>query len=147
MTMTKEQKDLLIQDLCGRLPYGVKCTSGVDDAILIVNGINPDCCGASEVQVTYERSGINFDSTISAIRPYLFPMSSITEEQEEELKNIYYSFDGMFQYTERIFDRIPFSKMKYFPYQIEEFFNKNHIDYRGLIPLGLANDATGLNIY
>ena len=74
-------------------------------------------------------------------------MSSMTEEQEEELKNIYYRYNGMFQYTQRIFDRIPFSEMKYFPYQIEEFFNKNHIDYRGLIPMGLAKDATGLNIY
>ena len=84
---------------------------------------------------------------IEDVKPYLFPMSSMTEKQEEELKNIYYSYNGMFQYAERIFDRIPFSKMKYFPYQIEEFFNRNHFDYRGLIPKGLAKDATGLNIY
>jgi hypothetical protein len=30
---------------------------------------------------------------------------------------------------------------------LEDFFNKNHIDYRGLIPMGLAIDATGKNIY
>ena len=28
-----------------------------------------------------------------------------------------------------------------------DWLNKNYFDYRGLIPLGLAVDATGLNIY
>ena len=61
---------------------------------------------------------------------------------------MYYSLvNGMFYYTERIFDGIPFGKMKYFPYQIEKFFNENHIDYRGLIKRGLAIDATNKNIY
>lgn len=63
--MTKKDRELLLQDLSARLPYGVKCISGVDNATLIIEGINPNCCGASEVQVTYEKSGINFDTTIS----------------------------------------------------------------------------------
>lgn len=33
------------------------------------------------------------------------------------------------------------------PTKLIDFFHKNHIDYLGLIPKGLANDATGLNIY
>ena len=138
--MKQEDKDLLFKDLCGRLPYRVKVESIF---------INPDT-------KEHKPYGIEvFDATnilmirdgLGEFKPYLFPLSSMSEEQEEELKNIYYSFNGMFQYTERIFDKIPFRKMKYFPYQIEEFFNKNHIDYRGLIPMGAAIDATGLNIY
>ena len=144
MTITQEQKDLLLKDLCGRLPYGVKIQT-------------PTNCWTSEEGICELKEIFKGDDGLFRIgdvgalieysKPYLFPMSSMTEEQEEELKNIYYRYNGMFQYTERIFDRIPFSKMKYFPYQVEEFFNKNHIDYRGLIPMGLANDATNLNIY
>ncbi len=129
--MKQEQKELLLKDLCARLPYGVKCVSGVNDATLIIEGINPNCCGASEVQVTYEKSGINFDTTISAIKPYLFPMSSMTEEQEELREEILDFYNSMeLCYIELI-----------------DWYNKNHIDYRCLIGKGLALDATGLNIY
>ena len=132
--MTTEQKNLLLKDLCARLPYGVKCVSGVDDATLVINGINPECCGASEVQVTYERSGINFDTTISAIKPYLFPLSSMTEEQMEELIKLINTGQNDNNEFMRSLCRI-------------EFYHINHFDYRGLIPMGLANDATGLGIY
>ena len=141
--MTQEDKDLLLQDLSARLPYGVKCVSGVDDATLIVEGINPNCCGASEVQVTYERSGINFDTTISAIKPYLFPLSSMTEEQKNEYHYIvnYISSDDTENWKEGEFVYVDqFS-------QLMHFYHINHLDYMGLIPKGLANDATGLNIY
>lgn len=133
--MTKEEKDLLLKDLCGRLPYGVK--------VNIISGESKNRI----VHLTEDNICHLTNGWWSECKPYLFPMSSMTEEQEEELKNIYYHYNGMFQYAERIFDGIPFSKMKYFPYQVEEFFNKNHIDYRGLILMGLAKDATGLNIY
>ena len=86
--MTQADKDLLLRDLCARLPYGVKCTTGVEDTIKIIEGINPWCNGASQVQVTYELSGINFDTTISAIKPYLFPLSSMTTAQKKEYANL-----------------------------------------------------------
>lgn len=143
--MTKEEKDLLLKDFCGRLPYGVKIevTYSKDSGSSLRARL---CCEGINILDT-NILGL-FQQSEIYIKPYLFPMSSMTKEQEEELKNMYYSLiNGMFYYTERIFDGIPFSKMKYFPYQIEEFFNKNHIDYRGLIPMGLAKDATGLNIY
>ena len=141
--MTQEDKHLLLEDLCARLPYGVKCISGVDDATLIIEGINPNCCGSAEVQVTYERSGINFDTTISAIKPYLFPLSSMTEEQKNNCpicetnlniikSNIGY---GIIEIPWRL------------SYLFIDWCNKNHFDYRGLIPMGLALGATGLNIY
>jgi hypothetical protein len=142
--MTPEE-ELLLKDLCGRLPYGVKIQT-------------PTNCWTSEEGICELKEIFKGDDGLFRIgdvgallkysKPYLFPLSSMTEEQEEELKNIYYNiFNGMFHYTERIFDGIPFSKMKYFPYQIEEFFNRNHFDYRGLIPKGLAKNATNLNVY
>lgn len=141
--MTQENKDLLLRDLSARLPYKVKCVSGVDDAILIIEGINPNCNGASEVQVTYERSGINFDTKISSIKPYLRPMSSMTEEEKKEYYNLC---------IEEEREEIEFGEWitrVYYHNTIEsiDLLNKNHFDYRDLIPLGLAKDATGLNIY
>ena len=61
------------------------------------------------------------------IKPYLFPISSMTEEQKLE----YY---GTFSLSGDISGSI-------------DFYNKHHLDYRGLIPMGLAIDATGKNIY
>lgn len=132
--MTQENKEILLKDLCARLPYGVKCVSGVDDAVLIIEGINPPCCGASEIQVTYEKSGINFDTTLSAIKPYLFPISSMTAEQKRECARLlaHTSNIDMIQITgESTYD----------------WFNKNMFDWRGLIPKELAIDATDKNIY
>lgn len=126
--MTQEQKDLLLRDLCGRLPYGVKCSFGVDDAIYEITGVNPRSCGASEIQATHIKSSINGDFRLNSYKPYLFPMSSMTEEQLTDL-------------TKFVANGIMDENIVY------DWFNKNHIDYRGLIPMGLANDATGKNIY
>ena len=126
--MTREEKDLLLKDLCARLPYGVKCSFGVDDVIYEICGINPVCCGASEIQATHVENGINGDFPSSTCKPYLFPLLSMTEEQKNDL-------------TKFVANGITNENIVY------DWLNKNHFDYRGLIPLGLANDATELNIY
>jgi hypothetical protein len=145
--MTQEDKELLLKDLCARLPYGVKCSFGVDDAIYEICGINPVCCGASEIQATHIKSGINGDFAINACKPYLFPLSSMTEEQKMEIKSLcdgteifddggwmsYISIVGSFNFELNL--------------SVVDWLNKNHFDYIGLIPKGLAIDATGLNIY
>lgn len=107
--MTQEQKDLLLKDLCARLPYGV-----------ILN-----CCNiVSETLTLISYKGlINNDYDIDEVKPYLFPLSSMTKEQDKEFMNIQIGYPSV------------------------DWFNKNHIDYRGLIERGLAIDATGLNIY
>ena len=70
---------------------------------------------------------------IKDVKPYLFHLSSMTEEQKEEYKQFLEDIDG---YVYSI-DCVP---------QID-WLNKNHFDYRGLIEKGLAIDATNLNIY
>lgn len=135
--MTQEQINLLITDICSRVPYGVKCSFGVDDAIYIIEGINPNCCGASEIQATHIKSGINGDFKINSCKPYLYPLLSMTEEQKKDYDKIIYHSIGEYSDIVEIdlFD------------ELQEFYHKNHFDYKGLIPMGLANDATGLNIY
>ena len=83
--MTQKDKDLLIKDLSSRLPYGVRCSFGVDDAVYEITGINPSACGASEIQATHVKSGINGDFKLSSCKPYLYPLSSMTEEQKKEI--------------------------------------------------------------
>ena len=67
-------------------------------------------------------------------KPYLFPLSSMTEEQTKELINLINTGQNDNNEFMRTLCRI-------------EFYHKHHFDYRGLIPMGLAIDATGLNIY
>ena len=123
--MTQEDKELLLKDLCARLPYGVKfmcnkniyTTKGLD---LIVTDE-----GDWEYAVTAKDTA---PIEIDFIKPYLFPLSSMTEEQQMEL-------------TKFVANGIQGENILY------DWYNKNHFDYRGLIPMGLAIDATNLNIY
>ena len=82
---------------------------------------------------------------IECIKPYLFPLSSMTEEQKKYISNKW----GI---NEEFDFEIDPNWGEYFVelgYTVEfiDWLNKNHFDYRGLIPMGLAIDATNLNIY
>lgn len=123
--MTQEDKELLLKDLCARLPYGVKIelTWWVMDEGTYVN-------------VTLEPEHIeqllNYENYITEIKPYLFSLSNMTEEQKKEYQ--YITERWMYDSSYSISDSI-------------DWLNKNHFDYRGLIPMRLAIDATNLNIY
>jgi hypothetical protein len=135
--MTEEQKNLLMRDLCARLPYGVKCIEKTpiedfqDKNLWEIDRIRFDTnmFGMSNCYVCYGQY-----EDIHNIKPYLFPLSSMTEEQKEEhkdlLDNQYLSFDA----NGNLFT-------------LQDFYCKYHLDYRGFIPDGLAEDATGKNIY
>ena len=119
--MTQVNKELLLKDLCSRLPYGVKIS--VNNNIESLQGIN-----VLDNVVEY---GSFLSSNIEEVKPYLFPLSSMTEEQEEEYNDLNSYELGCFPHTEDALD----------------YLIKNHFDYRGLIPMGLAIDATVLDIY
>ena len=124
--MTQEQKDLLIKDLCSRLPYGVKVL--YDSQIKELQYIEPVYDEVKLLDYT-----MNYTVGIEEIKPCLFPCSSMTEEQKEEhqdLINNHYNFDA----NGNVFT-------------LQDFYCKYHFDYRGLIPMDLANDATNKNIY
>ena len=126
--MTQTDKDLLVKDLCSRIPYGVKFVIDNDqNNVRTLTGID-EAIPYEDWQMCAFARGISA-IPIEDIKPYLFPMSSMTEEQKmEEYKLMNSNF-----YTSTV--------------ELPDFYNKNHLDYRGLIPKGLANDATGLNIY
>ena len=130
--MTKEDKDLLLKDLCGRLPYGVKIHIGKTQRIEVFSDINL-------------RIG-SINNTYADIKPYLFLLSSMTEEQCEKFK-IISGWDGEWEDIKRgKFSCIGYIGLDYI-YDTIDWLNKNHFDYRGLIEKSLALDATELNIY
>jgi hypothetical protein len=133
--MDKELKDLLLKDLCTRLPYGVRFM--IDKIYLTENMIKD---GYDKIQELYgitcegnvELLNTDYHMPVESIKPYLFPLSSMTEEQKQEYQHI----------TERwMYDS------SYSISDSTDWLDVNHFDYRGLIEKGLAIDATGLNIY
>lgn len=134
--MKQEEKDLLLKDLCARLPYGVKVYGNYSysDGEKIVDDKRVEVLDISTLD--WFLNGIE-------IKPYLFPMSSMTEEQKKEYESLCIKVTP--EYT-NFYDLI-FPKEYYDTVKSIDYLYKNHIDVRGLIPKGLANDATGLNIY
>ena len=131
--MVQNEKDLLLKDLCYRLPYGVKAQ--------VYNHWRDDI---QDETITIENLHQLIETfSIKDIKPYLFPLSSMTEDQKNEYYSIvnYISSDDTENWKEGEFIYVDqFSSLIH-------FYHINHLDYLGLIPKGLAIDATGLNIY
>ena len=119
--MTQEDKELLLKDLCARLPYGViiQVKDWTDlDAELKIGHIN--------------RLQINDVE----LKPYLFPMSSMTDAEKEEYCQLQ--------------QRVIYNSKGLVNEDVTKYINwcyKKHLDINNLIPIGLAIDATNLNIY
>ena len=137
--MKQEDEELLIKDLYSRLLYEVECK----DIYINVSG------KLTEISTRYNMCRLSDvygelkTCYIPNCRPYLFPMSSLTEEQLYELKEMF-GFEIEFS-NQSIFHHGCFGYLEMDI--LFEWLNKNHFDYRGLIEKGLAMDATNKNIY
>ena len=128
--MNQEDKELLLKDLCARLPYGVEA----------------DCVG-EYVKIKYidpHRSTAYISNlgktkweSIEVITPYLRPMESMDEEEDNESNglNIDPLLEAVGERHTRIEDLMLRTKSQYNPV---DWLNAHHYDYRGLIPMGLA---------
>ena len=139
--MTQEDKQLLLKDLCARLPYKVKGVyARTDIKNLSICEITTHLYGEME-------ESFNGKEKYEFI-PYLFPLSSMTSEQLFEVqeimgKNEIEIEDGFFNIIDSSRNTITYLEIL----AVLEWFYKNHFDINGLIEKGLALDATGLNIY
>ena len=118
--MTKEDKELLLKDLCGRLPYGVECEIRQREGWSPVLHDKLTCDTINVIQ--------DYDWYV---KPYLRPMSSMTAEEENE-----YAFllnDGGWGVSEELV------------INIIDWLNAHHFDYRGLIEKGLAIEVNENN--
>lgn len=131
--IAKELKELLIKDLCARLPYKVmaKYYDPEDERETWDEVEGVESSGFVEIG--------QYSLPIESIKPYLFPLSSMTEEQSKELNEIDPDFYSLICGYGAIFVNINVRGY--------DWLNKNHFDYRCLIEKSLALDATGLNIY
>ena len=124
--MKEKDRELLFQDLCARLPYGVIVETPKGEGHI---------CDINLTIFGYE-FGVNINATsrdnfsISYVKPYLFPISSMTEEEK-------LMYEGLMIGTDNIS----------YILDVIDWLNSHHFDYRNLIEKGLAIDATGLNIY
>ena len=155
--MTQEEKDLLLKDLCSRLPY--KPIVQIDGCgIWNLRGIDHDDSAELRDRVIvwkgeYYPSSKNSFPVINC-KPYLFPLSSMTDKQAKEIQEIIGNpdyaciirkTDGLELWLNFI-DTDPTIWVDTI-FEVQDYLNKNHFDYRDLIKKGLAIDATGLNIY
>lgn len=141
-TMTKEEKNELIVALCGYLPYGVKCYVPTENAPLTLTGrrLNYLCFHKDEWGLDYSHEfecvldPLNDSSNEYIIKPYLRPMSSMTEDEYEEFKKL----DKRSMHRCIVLDGID---LWFDKWEIIEWFNSHHFDYRRLIEKGLALQA------
>lgn len=140
--MKQEDKNLLLQDLCARLPYGVKCSHPY--GIGKLESIAKEEHG---IDVTFETPDDNYYS-IDDCKPYLFPMSSMTEEQKKFFKDrpIFLDSENELVVKEDFFGNSRFTMLDDW-LEVINWCYENHFDIYGLIPMGLAMDATNLNVY
>lgn len=149
--MTQKDKELLLEDICSRLPYGVKCQIQEDEDTYVgtLHIIEVDNIHGHLLEFVETISGLNCQVYLSEIKPYLFPLSSMTDELWDK------EFDyGITEFTRDSFkygcETLEFYDGNPVLSDVSGFINlliKNHFDIYGLIPMGLALDATGLNIY
>ena len=136
--MTQEEKQLLLKDLCTRLPYNViiNCTEEDDEKT------NFNCFLASDMI-----KDIKSERAYWIIKPYLRSMSSMTEEEFGKLKEYsglkYEQLDlASFQNdTYKCLDFYLSEVPSYVVILVFDWLNSHHFDYRGLIEMGLAIEA------
>ena len=115
--MTQEDRQLLLKDLCARLPYGVKFKADNEECIREIHYIRDED--------VYIREYSNLPYWIDTIKPYLRPMSSMTFDETREFLSI----------------KSGECKEYFLTTNKQDWLNAHHFDYRGLIEKGLALEA------
>ena len=143
--MTQEDKQLLLTDLCARLPYeviiSVKDINNFQfDGILRVIGKN--WCRLNILDPIKKAKVKNQTIPLNHIyiKPYLRPMSSMTEEEKKEYQSlceIHINHDGDDNFMIYYFDTV----------ESFDWLNKNMFDFRELIPKDLALNTDEFNPY
>jgi hypothetical protein len=133
--MSKEDKQLLLADLCARLPYGVKVIRYIERNNKIEQLI-------PEIDLNLKLFELYTSNQEFIIKPYLRPMSSMTEEEKDKYSSFVlrehdgYLTDGMPDYTDKHYVYIDNVNI------FIDWLNAHHFDYRGLIEKGLAIEAS-----
>lgn len=142
--MTQEYKEILLKDLCARLPYflyvecynkGKECfiegrMKQIDFDTSLIEVIPPE-------MEKYKPAAVSTWAALESVKPYLRPLSTMTKEEEDEWsKAIEIELKALEGPSGHTVENVASSAFEI------DFYNKYHFDYRGLIPMGLALEAT-----
>ena len=139
--MIQEENQLLLIDLCVRLPYGVKMhlnTSEYGELIGTLDAVYPteeriivDNLDKAIAPINIRCGGFKIEE--NKVKPYLRPMSSMTEEEKQMMDNLWKDNNNL------VFaDPAEVRRYKFYDISVVDFLNAHHFDYRGLIEKGLA---------
>ena len=127
--MTQEENELLLKDLCARLPY---------NPMVEYNGETYNVLGITHERLVLCKAFMSHTldecPLVKEVKPFLFPISSMSADQKREYARIVVMSGNIATFQSIVMT-------------VQDWFSKNNIDYRGFIPMGLALDATNLNIY
>lgn len=123
----QEEKDLLLKDLCGRLPYGVKFADPyVKGVVRTLVCFEPDY---QNTDYPLKQPTLNGHFSVEEIKPFLRQKSSMTDKEQDTYRNL--QADSWVGGGWVVFDT----------YKSIDYLNSIHVDFRGLIEKGLANVA------
>lgn len=134
--MTEQNKQLLLKDICARLPYGVICryTTAIPLLGEVLN-YGP----LQEIRRKGEYFTVNgADCLYEDIKPYLRPMSSMTDEEKKEFDD----FCVIDEFAWNGNSEIGYKNQAFIMSDAIDWLNAHHFDHRGLIPMGLAFEAS-----
>lgn len=132
--MTQEEKQLLLKDLAARVPYGVIVEQTLFPSPLANKEQRLKSVQANDWVQLYWYKYINEFVPIHCIKPYLRPMSNMTEEEKKEFESLGWRVD-------ELDGNVPWNHNAYNVFDGIDWLNAHHFDYRGLIQKGLALEA------
>jgi len=115
--MKVKDKELLLKDLCARLPYHVRCKIWLKDGTTEEGLLDLEHNYGNVLQDAF------YYNKIKDIKPYLRPMSSMTDAEKKELWELLKKL-GIISDVKRL-----------------DWFVAHHFDIRNLIENGLALEA------
>ena len=147
--MTQENKQLLLRDLCARLPYGVILSVGIfDNGDMKYHNKKLDChsnlLSVIELDGGYYFNGLLCRYPQFTAKPYLRPLTSMTDKEAKDYIECKYSSGKVIELRRENGCNIG-TDIKLMWLDVFDFLNAHHFDYRGLIEKGLAIEVTEEN--
>ena len=134
--MNEEEKNMLLKDLCGRIPYGVKVHFGSEPWTL-TGLFKSGYAGVMVILLPRFPAANAYPNTsnwpLEKVKPYLRSMESMTDEEKETYRSL--QADAWVGGKWVVFDT----------YRSIDYLNSIHVDFRGMIEKGLAIQVTPEN--